>query len=230
MTQREVMYMRILIVEDDVHIHQMISEYLQLHGYACTSAYSGSEAELRLKQEAFDVILLDLMLPGICGEALIHTIKTLTSASVIVISAKDDVETKVMLLQNGADDYICKPFDLKELLARIEVRKRQAVYAHTQTQRDGLTLHEDHKTVDVQGKKQTLTKHEYDMLALLMSNPKRAFTKQEIYEMVWHEEVYIEDKTINVHISNLRKKLAQISEHDYIETIWGIGFKWKEQS
>lgn len=222
--------MRILIVEDDLHIHQMMSEYLTAKGYDCISAYSGSEAELRLKQEAFEVILLDLTLPGICGEQLIHTIKETKHASVIVISAKDDVETKVTLLQNGADDYICKPFDLKELLARIEVRKRQVFYSKLQPHRDGLTLHEDHKTIDIDGKKQTLTKHEYDILALLISNPKRAFTKQEIYENVWHEDFFIEDKTINVHISNLRKKLAQIGEYDYIETIWGIGFKWREQS
>lgn len=222
--------MKLLVVEDDVSIHHLIVEYLIGEGYSCTSAYSGSEAELRIIHETYDVILLDLMLPGICGEDLIVKMKQQTDAAIIVISAKDQVDTKVALLQNGADDYLCKPFDLKELGARIAAITRRHQPKEMIKSYEGIQLLPDRRTVQFQGNMQKLTKHEYQILELLMLHPQKAFTKQEIYEYAWDDEVYIEDKTIHVHISNLRNKLSHIIKRDVIETIWGIGFKWKEIS
>lgn len=218
--------MKILIVEDDLHIHEIIQEYLTKEGYTCVSAYSGSEAVLRIQQESFDVVLLDLMLPGMRGEDVFKQVKQQSTAAVIILSAKDDVDTKVALLQQGVDDYICKPFDLKELKARIDIRSKQPM--RNTSSRQGIVLEEDLRTVRYEDKTQTLTRHEYAILELLMTHPKRAFTKQEIYEYAWNQEAFIEDKTIHVHISNLRSKLSKLVNYEVIETIWGIGFKWKE--
>lgn len=218
----------ILIVEDDEAINQMISEYLENHEYQCTSAYSGSEAILRIERDTFDVVLLDLMLPGKSGEELLQEIRKLQDIPVIILSAKDTIDSKVALLQSGADDYLCKPFDLKELEVRIQVqlRKRNNNLQPVKVFRN-LQLHDDYKTMEIKGKTQDLTKHEYKILELLIMHPHRAFTKKEIYEYAWEDNYYGDDKTINVHISNLRGKLSKLSDQDYIETIWGIGFKMK---
>ena len=218
----------ILIVEDDEAINQMIVEYLENHEYQCTSAYSGSEAILRIERDPYDLVLLDLMLPGKSGEDLLQEIRKLQDIPIIILSAKDTIDSKVALLQSGADDYLCKPFDLKELEARIQVqlRKRNSNLQPAKTFRD-LHLHDDYKTIEIKGKTQDLTKHEYKILELLILHPHRAFTKKEIYEYAWEDNYYGDDKTINVHISNLRGKLSKLSDQDYIETIWGIGFKMK---
>lgn len=220
--------MNILIVEDDASINTMIKEYLTGKGYACTSAFSGSEAKLLLQHENFDCVVLDLMLPGISGEQLMKEIKELQTLPVIILSAKDSIDSKVSLLQDGADDYMCKPFDLKELEARIQVqiRKHQPSLTETRKFKD-LLLHDDYRSVQIGEHTQALTKHEYKILELLMSNPQRAFTKKAIYEYAWEDMYYGDDKTITVHISNLRNKLQRMSDQEYIETIWGIGFKMK---
>lgn len=217
----------ILIVEDDEAINQMISEYLENHEYQCTSAYSGSEAILRIERDTFDVVLLDLMLPGKSGEDLLQEIRKLQDIPVIILSAKDTIDSKVALLQSGADDYLCKPFDLKELEVRIQVQLRKRNHLQPAKIFRDLQLHDDYKTMEIKGKTQDLTKHEYKILELLIMHPHRAFTKKEIYEYAWEDSYYGDDKTINVHISNLRGKLSKLSDQDYIETIWGIGFKMK---
>lgn len=217
----------ILIVEDDEAINQMIVEYLENHEYQCTSAYSGSEAILRIERDTFDVVLLDLMLPGKSGEDLLQEIRKLQDIPVIILSAKDTIDSKVALLQSGADDYLCKPFDLKELEARIQVQLRKRNNLQPVKVFRNLQLHDDYKTMEIKGKTQDLTKHEYKILELLIMHPHRAFTKKEIYEYAWEDNYYGDDKTINVHISNLRGKLSKLSDQDYIETIWGIGFKMK---
>lgn len=230
MVRKEVLRMRLLIIEDDSAIQEMLVAYLSKDGSQCVSAYSGSEAELRVSYESFDVILLDLMIPGICGEDLISILRQKSDAVILVISAKDEIDTKVWMLEHGADDYLCKPFDLKELRARIDVVLRRHEPKNQVKSHEGIRLLSDLRTVEYQGNTQKLTKHEYAILELLMKHPKRAFTKQEIYEYAWGGESYIEDKTIHVHISNLRNKLANLIDRDVIETIWGIGFKWKEKS
>lgn len=222
----------VLIVEDDSEINQMLTELLQGRGYVTESAYSGTEALLRLEKETPRAVILDLMLPGMMGEELLGKIRAmLPDISVIVTSAKDAVHTRVELLRAGADDYIVKPFDTEELLARLEAVLRRNSGDGRPGQplsfRD-IVIEPDRHRVTVSGQEIALTRREYLILELLMSNPQKVFTRNNIYESVWHEEFLGEDNAVNVHISNLRQKLSRAnSEETYIQTVWGIGFKMK---
>lgn len=217
----------ILLVEDEMNIHQMVKEYIEKQGDTCISAFSGTEALLRLQLHNVDLILLDLMLPGMSGEVLIEKIKQQYMIPVIILSAKSDLQDKVNLLNQGADDYLCKPFALEELYARIQVqlRKRASVSSNELTYQN-LKLLNDQRTLLVDGTAVNLTKHEYKIMELLMSHPRQAFTKKDIYEYAWEDFYAADDKTIHVHISNIRNKCS-FYEKELIETIWGIGFKMK---
>lgn len=293
-----------MIVEDDASNNQMLKEYLESHGYVCAQAYSGSEGKLLFSMEEYDLVLLDLMLPGIPGEELVSLFSR--RAPVIVLSAKSGTGSKVEVLSSGAEDYLCKPFDLPELLVRIQVqlRRRNRVpgrglafdarrkedyesgqeqgnfqkgeatagsqvargpeaaagsqvargpeaaegsqvakgpeaaaglqvsmdcagtfpVGKTYTYRDW-TLTPDTQEMTACGEPVELTRHEFLILELLIRNPRRVFTKQMIYEYAWGEEYLAEDKTINVHISNIRSKLRKSGTDVYIQTVWGMGFK-----
>lgn len=221
----------ILIVEDDNEINHMLSALLQSNGYMTQSAYSGTEALLYLEKLETRAVILDLMLPGMAGEELLQKIKERDPAlPVIVASAREDVQTRVELLRAGADDYIVKPFDTEELLARLEValrrsggdkRSRKIVFKD-------IVIEPEEYRVMVSGEEVALTRREFLILELLMSNPNKVFTKNNIYESVWNEEFVGEDNAVNVHISNIRQKLAKVNSNEtYIQTIWGIGFKMK---
>ncbi|MCX4268157.1 MAG: response regulator transcription factor [Lachnospiraceae bacterium] len=216
---------KILIIEDDAENNQIIREYLEKHGYSCMQAYSGSEGKLLFSMESYDLILLDLMLPGITGEELVSLFSE--KAPVIVLSAKSKLDNKVEVLSAGAEDYICKPFDLPELLVRIQVQLRRRNKINSQkiyTYRTW-TLNSDTQEMVANGEQIELTRHEFLMIELFIQNPKRVFTKQMIYEYAWGEEYLAEDKSINVHISNIRSKLKKSGTDTYIQTVWGIGFK-----
>lgn len=223
---------RILIIEDDPTISSLLYDALTEQNYACTQAYSGTEGLLQIRSTEFDLILLDLMLPGLSGEMLLREIKPDCKTPVIVLSAKDELDSKVSLLSLGAEDYMTKPFALRELFARIEVQLRRnapAESAMQQVLRYGeLQLDRTNFSAAVGDAQVPLTKREYKILELLVMHPKRVFTKQEIYDYAWEEYYIGEDKTINVHISNIRKKLAAVTAHEYIETVWGIGFRMAE--
>ena len=219
---------KILIIEDDTNINNMVSEYLTGSGYLCTQALSGSEGALRCSMEEFDLILLDLMLPGMTGEELIRTFAG--KVPVIVLSAKNELDSKVELLTAGANDYICKPFDLKELLVRVQVQLRSLPASKLPDAQ--MELHYKDWILDPETQEMTaaglpveLTLHEFRILELLMKHPKKVFTKQLIYEYAWEEDYFVEDKTINVHISNIRSKLKPSQTDSYIQTVWGMGFK-----
>lgn len=215
----------ILIIEDDPTINTMIAEYLGEQGYECTQAFSGSEGELRFSMKSYDLVLLDLMLPGIAGEELIHLFAG--KVPVIVLSAKNELDSKVELLSMGANDYICKPFDLRELLVRIQVQLRNISMQSNQSilRYKSWILNPDTMEFSVSGQILEFTPHEFRILELLCKHPKKVFTKQLIYEYAWGEEYFIEDKTINVHVSNIRSKLKQSGTDTYIQTVWGMGFK-----
>lgn len=225
----------ILIVEDDNEIHHMLKELLQGNGYEVKSAYSGTEALLYLEKQTPQAVILDLMLPGMMGEELLSEIKkTDSEIAVIVTSAKDDVHTRVELLRAGADDYVVKPFDTEELLARLEAALRRCAKDGRGVNRDktmtfkDIVMDTDQHRVTVAGQEISLTRREYLILELLISNPNKVFTKNNIYESVWNEEFVGEDNAVNVHISNIRQKLAKINDREtYIQTVWGIGFKMK---
>lgn len=220
----------ILIVEDDNEINNMLRDLLRSRGFNTASAFSGTEALLYVKNEAPAAMILDLMLPGMAGEELLKKVKEINpDISVIIASAKDDVNTRVALLRAGADDFIVKPFDTEELLARLEAVLRRSngkTHVAGQLTYKDIVMEPESFKVTVSGHEIALTRREYLILELLIRNPGRVFTKNNIYESVWNEEYLGEDNAVNVHISNIRQKLAKVnSEENYIQTVWGIGFK-----
>jgi DNA-binding response OmpR family regulator len=224
------MWMKVLIVEDDVDINRLICRYLEKEHYQTVAAFSGTEARLQLSLNNFDLILLDLMLPGLTGEDLVLEMKGTVSTPIIVVSAKSALEDRVKLLKSGADDYITKPFQLEELLARVEaVLRRSNKLVAEPKDRDlsfkELVLKESSREAYVKGNSLSLTAHEFDILKLLLQNPERVFTKEQVFQEIWRSGYYGEDNTINVHISNIRKKIKEFDEDSYIKTVWGIGFK-----
>ena len=222
---------RVLIVEDDATINSLIYEYLTEKDFDCRQAFSGTEGRLLFDMEKFDLILLDLMIPGLSGEELIAYIRSSSQVPVIVLSAKTALEDKVNLLSTGADDYLTKPFELEELLARIQVQLRHKAASPSPASSlryKDWELDEQASSFLVKGERIDLTAHELGIITLLMKYPKKVFTKQEIFESVWNQEYFVEDKTINVHISNIRSKLKDTDTDTYIQTVWGIGFKLKD--
>lgn len=221
------MAVKILIVEDDNYINNLIYDTLSQKGYECIQAFSGTEAMLHLEKTEFSLIILDLMLPGISGDQLIKKIKPGISTPVIIVSAKDELDSKVELLTFGADDYITKPFQIQELAARAEVqlRKSNVEVLNKNLEHKGLSLNRDNYKVYLNNKEITVTRQEFKILELLLSNPNKVFSKQNIYSYAWDDYYIGEDKTINVHISNIRQKFKAVSNDEYIETVWGVGFK-----
>ena len=218
----------IAIIDDDIHIGNILAEVLTQESYIVLRAYSGTEALYLLAQNKPDLILLDLMLPGLSGEEVLPHIRDIP---VIVLSAKADAQDKVNLLLNGAADYMTKPFDIKELLARIIVqfRKAEKVTDDTVIAVGDLTLNVASQGMAVQGQPVKLTRTEYAILKLLMSNPKQVISKNTLLDRISLDTPDCTERSLKQHISNLRKKLKDVSGADYIETVWGIGFKLEEQ-
>ena len=222
----------LLVVEDDVLLSDMIKKLLSQNNYEVVSAYSGSEALLIIEKKHFDLILLDLMLPGLPGETVLGEIRKKADTPVIGIYAKTDIDSRINLIKNGADDYLVKPFDNAELLVRIEAvlrRYQKSKMCDTVLRFKDLTLNTDTLEVKIKDVPISLTKYEYLILQLLMSAPHKVFTKNNIFESVWNEEFLGDDNAINVHISNLRKKFIKANpQGQYIQTVWGLGFKMQE--
>ncbi len=219
---------KILVVEDNDEINRLLCEMLTQANYQVCSAFSGTEGLMRFEQEEFSLILLDLMLPGKSGEEVLTKIRKKSKVPVIVISAKSEMGGKVDLLMNGADDYIVKPFDVREVLARVKLQLKKNMgikKENTSIQCGELVINTDMKTVEINGNMVSLTRLEYNIVQLLYANPNKVFTKQELFEQAWDEYYVGEDKTINVHVSNIRNKFKQYTENNYIETVWGIGFR-----
>ncbi|MBE6857005.1 MAG: response regulator transcription factor [Ruminococcus sp.] len=218
---------RIFIIDDDVHIGNMLEEILVKEGYSVLRAYSGTEALMVLINTTPDLILLDLMLPGLSGEELLAKIKNIP---VIVVSAKVDIDSKVKLLLDGAVDYITKPFETKELLARITVALRNTMQsANSIIKFDELTLDINLHTLYYKDTVVKLTRTEYAILKLLMQNPTQVVTKSLILERISVDTPDCTESSLKMHISNLRKKLREYSQKEYIEAVWGIGFKMKSE-
>lgn len=218
---------KILIIEDDIHIGNMLEETLLQEGYRVFRAYSGTEALLALAQLRPDLILLDLMLPGLNGEDVLPKIKGIP---VIVVSAKADIEHKVDLLLGGAADYVTKPFHMKELLARISVHLRNAegMFSSSELIFGEITLHTDTHIATIKDAKIRLTRTEYAILKLLMQNPAQVVTKSLLLDGISADTPDCTESSLKMHISNLRKKLREATDKDYIEAVWGIGFKMRE--
>lgn len=217
----------ILIIDDDIHINEMLEEVLIQEGYQVSHAYSGTEALLFLANEKPDLILLDLMLPGLTGEEVLPQIEKIP---VIVMSAKVEVKDKVALLLNGAEDYITKPFEIEELLARIvvQLRKSTRLDSSEKLMYREITVNMVTHEAWVGEHEVKLTKTEFAILKILLEHPKQVITKTVLLDRVREETPDCMESSLRVHISNLRKKLREISGKDYIEAVWGIGFKMAE--
>ena len=217
----------ILIIDDDIYIGNVMEEALIKEGYQVLRAYSGTEAIYVLSASTPDLILLDLMLPGLSGEEVLSQIKGIP---VIVVSAKIDVDDKVALLLGGATDYITKPFEMKELLARITVALRGSVVsANSILSFDNLRLDITTHEVFVGQQGVNLTRTEYAVLKILMQNPSQVIAKSVLLERISEDTPDCTDNSLKTHISHLRKKLRDIGEKEYIDAVWGIGFKLKPE-
>lgn len=213
----------ILIIDDDIQIGNLEQEVLEREGYICRRAYSGTEALLLLEKERPDLILLDLMLPGVSGE---DVLKRISGIPVIIVSAKIGIDDKVSLLLGGAADYITKPFNTRELLARVEVQLRKASGPVSDVYKCGdILLDTVSHIVSVCGESVNLTKTEYAILKLLIQNPNRVIAKSTILDRISEDTLDCTESSLKTHISHLRSKLREASKKDYIEAVWGIGFK-----
>ena len=226
---------RILVVEDETDINRLLCKILEKEGFETVSAYSGSEALLRLSVEQFDMMLLDLMIPGTTGEEVIGKLREEgNEIPVLVLTAKASLEDKVSVLNLGADDYLTKPFENEEVLARVNARLRRfrkqknadnVNMEEKQLSFKNLMLNKEARTCMVKGQQISLTVLEFDILVLLVEHPDKVYSKENIYQAVWREQYIGEDSTVSVHVSNIRKKIAAWDEEEYIKTVWSIGFK-----
>ena len=219
----------IMVVEDDTNINGLLKTVLEKEGYQVIQAFSGTEAELVLKmKQEVTLVLLDLMLPGVSGEEVLKSIREKGNIPVIVLTAKDSLDEKIGMLTQGADDYITKPFEIPEVLVRIQVQLRHMGRDMERNQIVYRNLMLDKSNYEVSIGKQKIpkfTKQEFAILEILVSHPKRVFSKEEIFTYAWEEPYMGETKTLDVHISNIRKKIKIVTEEEYIETIWGIGYR-----
>ena len=225
---------KILVIEDDADINTLLKKILERAGYEAETAFSGTEGRLLLKLNTYDLVLLDLMLPGLSGEELLTEIRKTLRMPVIALTAKAGLSDKVNVLGSGADDYITKPFEKQELLARIQAQLRRAGdYSAVQADASSpqkltcreLELYPENHRVLLRGEEIPLTTHEFLLLQLLMANPQKVLSRENLYQSVWNSDFYGEDNAVSVHISNIRKKLTALTDEEYIQTVWGIGYK-----
>lgn len=219
----------ILIVEDNRDVNHMLAEALTDAGFEVKSIYTGTDGLSEIKNHTYDLILLDIMLPYKSGDEILKEVRSFSDVPVIIISAKEMVGTKIDLLMLGADDYITKPFDLGEVVARVESNLRRAhkqIHINKQFQYKDLTLDDNAKRVTVDGNEIELTAKEFMILELLIKHCGKVFTKPNLYESVWQDEYLGDDNAVKTHISNLRNKLKKASPNEeYIETVWGLGYR-----
>ncbi|MBQ5310651.1 MAG: response regulator transcription factor [Oscillospiraceae bacterium] len=219
----------ILVAEDDREINRLICEYLDTQGYSTVSAENGLDALRMAGDDGISLVLLDLMLPYKSGDMVLSKLRETSDVPVIVVSAKSETRSKIDLIAMGADDYITKPFDLDELAVRIAaVLRRYGSRAQTPGKLSfkGLVLDTSSCTASVNGTDLPLTVKEYAILSLMLSNPKKLFSKANIYESIWNEPYYDDDRTVKVHMSNIRTKLSKLDpDNEYIETVWGMGYR-----
>lgn len=220
----------ILVVEDDKEINRLLCKALNNNDYITESAYTGIQGLDMLKTEKYDMVLLDIMLPYKSGDKLLQELRIFSDIPVLVISAKETTQIKIDLLQSGADDYITKPFDLDEVVARVEanLRRTQQISSTKNIilKYKDIKLNRSTKQVFINNNEITLTATEIKILELLLSQPQKVYSKANLFESIWNEEYTVDDNTLNVHISRLRQKLKKANEkEEYIETLWGLGYR-----
>ena len=219
---------KILIIEDDVEINTLLTDFLKENGYVVYSQYDGLHVLDFLHKEKIDLIILDIMLPYRSGDIILADIRRQFTIPVLINSAKETTQNKIDLLRLGADDYITKPFEIQEVLARIQVQLRhmQQEPEHKSVSYKNLELDRERFEVRIAGVLlPKITKQEFAILELLLEHPKQVFSKEEIFEYAWDEHYMGETKTLDVHISNIRKKIKAVTQEEYIDTVWGIGYR-----
>lgn len=220
---------RILIVEDSLDVNKMLAEVLANAGYQVKSVYTGTDGIKEVRDHEYDLVLLDIMLPYKSGDEILKDMRSFSETPVIIISAKDTVGIKIDLLKLGADDYITKPFDLGEVVARVESNLRRS---HKQIQESKVFRYKDMvfddsvKRVSINGTEIELTAKEYMILELLLKHRGKVFTKANLYETIWQDKYLGDENAVKTHISNLRNKLKKANpKEEYIETVWGLGYR-----
>ena len=225
--------MKILLVEDDAEICSMLKTYLERENFEVAAACDGRQAVRMFSEERFDLVLLDLMIPKISGMDVLQKIRSQSVVPVIILSAKASETDKTLGLGLGADDYITKPFSLAEVLARVRAALRRTLQYDAEPVREpqvlkagDLSMNLEDYSVTKAGERIELTAKEFAILKLLMKNPKRVYTKEQIYSLVWNDEYFGDENAVNVHISRLRNKLeGDPRRPEYVVTVWGIGYK-----
>lgn len=225
--------MKILLVEDDTEISEMLKNFLMTENFEVVTAYDGESACEKFFADEYSIVLLDLMIPKISGMEVMKTIRAASTVPIMIISAKDTDSDKTLGLGLGADDYVTKPFSVTEVLARIKANIRRNTQYAAGTDAEGdtitkgeLTLNTGDYSVMKNGEKIELTAKEFEILYLLMKNPKKVYTKEQMYSRVWNDVYMGDENAVNVHISRLRNKIEDNPrEPEYVVTVWGIGYK-----
>ncbi len=220
---------RILVIEDSVDVNKMLAEVLIDAGYQVQSVYTGTDGLNEIKNNHYDLVLLDIMLPYKSGDEILKEMRSLSETPVIIISAKDMVGIKIDFLKLGADDYITKPFDLGEVVARVEsnLRRSRKLAQEIRVYRyKDMLLDDSTKLVSINGNDIDLTAKEYMILEHLLKYQRKVFTKANLYESIWNDQYLGDDNAVKTHISNLRNKLKKANpQEEYIETVWGFGYR-----
>ena len=225
------MAIKVLIVEDDKNISDLLQLYLQKEGYTVVAAADGGDGLAKFRAESPDLVLLDLMMPVMDGWAVCKAIRAESKTPVIMLTAKGETDDKVLGLKTGADDYITKPFEMKEVLARIEAVLRRADRApEIQVRKlsfDKLTIDMDAFELTVDGKKVDTPPKEMELLFYLASSPNRVYTRNQLLDEVWGFDYFGDSRTVDVHVKRLREKLEGVSENWTLKTVWGVGYKFE---
>ena len=222
----------VLIVEDDVHIRELLKLYLEKEGYGVTVAADGRQGLEQFRREKPDLILLDVMMPGMDGWEVCRAVRAESQVPVIMLTAKSETDDKVMGLKAGADDYITKPFEMKEVLARIEavLRRTSGITTEKKTRRlvfDKLIIDMDAFELLVNGAKVDTPPKEMELLFYLASSPNRVYTRNQLLDEVWGFDYFGDSRTVDVHVKRLREKLEGVSENWSLKTVWGVGYKFE---
>ena len=215
----------ILIIEDDESINGLLSSILRRSGYEVQCAFNGWEGYELASRNEYSLILMDLMLPLKSGEEILRELRTRKDTPVIVLSAKNAVSNRIELLRLGADDFICKPFDIDEVILRIEAVLKRTEGTKSALQFKDMKLDTSSKRVYIEDSELVCTAMEYAILELMLSNPNKIFSKRNLFESITGDFYMSDENTMNVHISNLRKKIAKVTPDNYIETVYGMGYR-----
>lgn len=218
---------KVLLVDDEQRMLDLIALYLEPHHYTCLKARNGEEALSLMKKEAIDLVMLDIMMPGMDGWAVCREIRSFSAVPIIMLTARQQEEDVVKGLRLGADDYVTKPFGEQELLARIEALLRRSVPSKN-IQINGLKWDEEQFEVSYEGKSVRLTRKEFSLLGILMRHPNKVFERGHLLELVWGYDTETEGRTVDSHVRNIREKIreAGFPIDDHFQTVWGIGYKW----